>query len=102
MSNKEINQIVKAYENAINTNVWDFEEEHEFKTPREVFELVLQGKTIFMFARQSSIQFGTITGTLMAFLSRDIQRAGHCSQSTKKAIKRGILFAHDKLTAINN
>jgi hypothetical protein len=102
MSNKKVSQIVKQYENAINTNLWDYEEGHEFKSSMEVFELVMQGKTIYMFARQSAIEFGTITGCLMAFLSREINKAGHCSQSTKKAIRRGVLFAQDKLASVNN
>ena len=98
MSNKKVSDIVKQYENAINTNRWDYEEGHEFKSAKEVFELVMQGKTIYAFARQSVIEFSTITGCLMAFLSREINQAGYCSQSTKKAIRKGVLFAQNKLT----
>ena len=83
-------QIVDAYVNAINTGNWDYPEGSNFESILEIYRLVREGKTIYMFARQAVIRYGTITGGVMAFGG-----ISHVSHSTRKAIREGVKYAEN-------
>jgi hypothetical protein len=93
------NEIVKRYVTAVDTNVWDYPKGYPFQSKNEIYTLVTEGKTIYDFAREGSIHFGTITGSIMAFGMRtDKVGFGHVSQSTKKALRKAIDYAITKTT----
>lgn len=81
-------QIIDAYENAIKTNTWDFPKGHEFNSAMEIYELVVQGKTIYHFARQAVVKFGTITSGVMAFGG-----INHVTKNTRSSIRKGVIHA---------
>lgn len=83
-------QIVDAYVNAINTGNWDYPDGCQFETAAQIYELVRAGYTIYGFAREAVIRFGSITGGVMAFGG-----LSYVSQSTKKAIRTGVKYAQN-------
>lgn len=95
-NNMKTKQIVDAYVNAINTGQWDYPKGHEFNSPSEIYKLVCEGKTIYHFGREAVIHYGTMTGAFLAF--SDI---GYTSPSTRKAIRKAVLYAQ-KVSQTNN
>jgi hypothetical protein len=90
-------QIVDAYVNAINTGNWDYPDGfNQFESALEVYRLVREGKTIYGFARQAVIHYGSITGGVMAFGG-----LAYVSHSTRKALRQGILFAQNAAVYTN-
>lgn len=90
-------QIVDAYVNAINTGAWDYPDGcNQFESALEVYRLVREGKTIYGFARQAVIRFGSITGGAMAFGG-----LAYVSHSTRKALRQGILYAQSAAVYTN-
>jgi hypothetical protein len=81
-------QIVDAYVNALQTGNWDYPDGSNFESVLEVYALVREGKTIYNFARQAVIKYGSITGGVMAFGG-----LSYVSQSTRKAIREGVKYA---------
>jgi hypothetical protein len=88
--------IVKAYVQAIESNQWDYPKSSQFDNEQQVYDLVKQGKTIYEFAENASIKFGTITGTILAFSLQKEGIGGYISKSTRSAISKGINYAINK------
>jgi hypothetical protein len=83
-------QIVDAYVNAMQTGNWDYPEGSQFETAAQVYEIVRAGYTIYGFARQAVIRYGSVTGGVMAFGG-----LSYVSQSTRKAIREGVKYAQN-------
>lgn len=89
-------EILKAYVTAIEKGQWDYPKSSAFDNGQQVYDLVKQGKTIYEFAENSSIKFGTITGTILGFSLQKEGIGGYLSKSTKAAISKGIKYALNK------
>jgi hypothetical protein len=83
-------QIVDAYVNAMQTGNWDYADGSNFQSASEIYALVREGKTIYNFARQAVINYGSITGAVLAFGGMS-----YVSQSTIKAIRKGVKYAEN-------
>lgn len=83
-------QIVDAYVNALQTGNWDYPDGCQFENASQIYELVRAGYTIYGFARQAVIRYGSITGGVMAFGG-----LSYVSQSTIKAIRTGVKYAQN-------
>ncbi len=91
------NDILKRYVTAVDNNVWDYPKGHPFSSANEIYALVTEGKTLYDFAREGSIHFGTLTGSILAFGMRtDRVGFGHVSRSTRQALKKAINYAITK------
>lgn len=89
LNSRDVKRLTDIQVTAIESNLWDFPEKHQFASPTEMYAQVCNGQSCYDFCYQAIVKYGTITGGILAMGFGK----GYVSHSTRKAIREGVKYA---------